>query len=247
MKIGGIDLAQVNVQTALVLDVGCGQGWAVLEAARQGVRAIGLDLSPELLSKARSRVQQQQLDHAPSFILGKSDNVPLAPNSVDILICTELIEHTLETESTLGEMERLLKPAGQCIMSLPTKYTEDLIARFSDSFLRYSGHVKQFTLMEIKGLLAKHQIEVLHIQRKYFEWSIYYLALALLKKIPSFDRRNDRYGLQSSTDIEWQRVDYYYKRLWTKAIEWKFGIPILWIGNQVFPKSYVLICKKHGA
>jgi 2-polyprenyl-3-methyl-5-hydroxy-6-metoxy-1,4-benzoquinol methylase len=100
MKVSGVDLASVDARTAWVLDIGCGQGWAVLEAASQGARAVGLDLSPELLGKARGHLKNAPEECFASFVLARSDATPLAAQRFDVLICTEVIEHTLKTQAT---------------------------------------------------------------------------------------------------------------------------------------------------
>ncbi|MCL4486516.1 MAG: class I SAM-dependent methyltransferase [Chloroflexi bacterium] len=245
MRIVGIEFPRLEPLQARVLDIGCAQGWAVLEAAQQGAYAFGLDLSPELLRKARENQDRRPAPRSlPSYALGKCHRVPLRSSSFDLVLCTELIEHTLETEATLAEIQRLLKPGGQCILSIPNKRVEDTITRFSATFLAYSGHVKQFTLADITHALARCGLTVERVQRKYFEWSVYWLAMAVLGQVPAVDRRDDRYGLDSPPKRRWEAFNYYYKRFWKRAVEWKLGLPILWLGNQVFPKSYVLVCVK---
>ncbi len=170
--------------------------------------------------------------------------MPFQAGIFDLVICTEVTEHTLQTEETLSEISRLLKPGGQCLLSFPVKSIENIITKFSGSFLAYSGHVRQFGLDEMKNLLLKHGLETIKVYRRYFEWSFYWLLRALIGQVPAADRRGDQYGVDVPDDQKWEKITYYYKRLWARAVQWKIGIPLLWLGNQIFPKSYILICRK---
>lgn len=245
MQVIGLDLPQINARAAKVLDIGCGQGWAVLEAVQLGARAYGLDLSPELLSQARTQFARAGIVDAP-LALAKSNCGPFVSESFDLIICSELIEHTFETDGTLAEISRLLKPGGHLVLSFPTMYVENIIARFSGEFLSYSGHVRQFTPDDMKHRLARQGLHISQQQGRYFEWSVYWLLRAILGTIPNHDRRFDRYGLDAQEDSRWETFDYYYKRGWKKLVRWKIGIPLLWLGNLLFPKSYVLICTRAG-
>jgi hypothetical protein len=51
-------------------------------------------------------------------------------------------------------------------------------------------------------------------------------------------------GVEPAVDNKWQSFDYYYKRVWARTVDWKIGVPVLWLGNRIFRKSYVLICEK---
>lgn len=244
MKILDIEIADIQPESARVLDIGCGQGWAVFDAAKQGANAYGLDLSTELLLKARGHQARIPVELQSFFVLGDSANAPFAPAVFDLIICTELIEHTTETDATLAEIQRVLKPGGWLVLSFPVKYVEKVIVRFSKAFLEYSGHVRQFTLREMGIFLGHHGLRVVQTHRRFFEWSFYWLMRSVLHQVPSHDRQFDRYGIDAPEDIKWERFEYYYKRVWAKSVQWKFGICLLWLGNLIFPKSYVLICRQ---
>ena len=246
MQIIGFEIYGPEKQHTKILDMGCGQGWAVLEAAKQGAKAFGLDISRELLDKTIEHTAKENFLQVPVFLMGRSERAPFFDNIFDVIICTEVIEHTLETDLILSEIKRLLKPGGKCLFSFPVKYVEKIIASFHKGFLAYSGHVKQFSLEEMKCWLKRHDLEVLKVEKRYFEWSLYWFWMAVFGMIPDHDRRGDRYGVESDQEKKWEKFSYYYKRIWARLVEWKIGIPLLWFGNQLFPKSYFLIIRKPG-
>src|SRR3974390_620153 len=76
----------------VVLDLGAGGGFDVFIAARKvGARgrAIGVDMTPEMLAKARKNIgpyrERSGLDNV-EFRLGEIEHLPLADNSVDVVI-----------------------------------------------------------------------------------------------------------------------------------------------------------------
>ncbi len=240
MKVANIEIQSIFSKKCRVLDLGCGPGWAVVEAAGQGAEAFGADVSISLLQQAVSNTQNAKVTKQPCFLMAGSDAVPFLDASFDLIICTELIEHTFKTAETLSEINRLLKPGGQCIFSFPVKWVENLICFFEPSFMKYSGHVRQFSLGEMKNILKEHGLTVVKTHRKYFEWSLYWLFKAICKKIPQVDRTGNQYG-QSAAE---PRLDYYYKHFWRRLSGWKIGLPVFWLGNLVFPKSHVLLVQK---
>jgi ubiquinone/menaquinone biosynthesis C-methylase UbiE len=245
MKLMGVVIPELNAQAARVLDMGCGQGWAVLDAAEQGAQAYGLDLSAALIEKAHQHRNQKPYGHSPFFLVGASEKIPFKDDGFDVIVCTEIIEHTPRTHELLNEVRRLLRPGGWLLLSFPVKRVENFIAFFDANFMAYSGHVKQFTLKEAAGLLTQKGFGIIRKQARHFEWAVYWLGMAVFKQIPSLDRRGEQYGATSDEEKKWESFTDFYKRVWRKLRALKIGIPILWIGNFLFPKSYFLLCRKN--
>ena len=56
---------------------------------------------------------------SPLCLLGALPELPLADQSVDLLLCSEVIEHITDTQSQLAELARILKPDGTLILTTP--------------------------------------------------------------------------------------------------------------------------------
>jgi len=95
------------------LDVGCGTGFALGEAAKavdgKG-QFYGIDLSAKMIEKAKSNFQGRDNFH---FIQADSELIPLDDNFFDIIICTNSFHHYLHPDKALKEMYRLLKKGGK--------------------------------------------------------------------------------------------------------------------------------------
>jgi SAM-dependent methyltransferase len=106
-----------------VLDLGSGGGFDVFIAGRKvGAtgRAIGVDMTPEMLAKARRNLanyrQQTGLDNA-EFRLGEIERLPVADNSVDAIISNCVINLSPDKPQVWREMARALKPGGRVAVS----------------------------------------------------------------------------------------------------------------------------------
>lgn len=124
-----------------VLDLGSGGGFDVFVAARKvGPKglAIGVDMTPEMLQKARNNSvkfrQRTGLENV-DFRLGEIEHLPVADNSVDVVISNCVINLSPEKEQVWHEIARALKPGGRACVSdiallqpLPDKLKESIHA-----------------------------------------------------------------------------------------------------------------------
>jgi AhpD family alkylhydroperoxidase len=106
-----------------VLDLGSGGGFDVFIAGRKvGAtgRAIGVDMTPEMLGKARRNIAQYQketgLDNV-EFRLGEIEHLPVADKSVDAIISNCVINLSPDKAQVWREMARVLKPGGRVAVS----------------------------------------------------------------------------------------------------------------------------------
>ena len=94
-------LESIRPRPARCLDVGCG---TALITRRLPPGAVGLDLNPRNLEKARR--------YAPEAVFINCDvegRIPLADESFDLAVCTEMLEHLIHPERTVAEIRRVLK------------------------------------------------------------------------------------------------------------------------------------------
>ena len=124
----GLSCGNPNALAALgpgevVLDLGSGGGFDVFIAARKvGAtgRAIGVDMTPEMLAKARKNIgpyrERSGLDNV-EFRLGEIEHLPLPDNSVDVVISNCVINLSPDKPQVWREMARVLKPGGRVAVS----------------------------------------------------------------------------------------------------------------------------------
>jgi len=99
----------------VVLDLGSGAGFDCFLAARavgKTGRVIGVDMTHEMLSKARENAQKNEFKNV-EFRLGEIEALPVADNSVDVIISNCVINLSPEKRRVFNEAFRVLKPGGR--------------------------------------------------------------------------------------------------------------------------------------
>jgi arsenite methyltransferase len=98
-----------------VLDLGSGAGFDSFLAAQQvgpTGRVIGIDMTPSMLAKARANAAQLGFEHV-EFREGLIEDLPVADDSVDVIISNGVINLVPDKERVFAEAFRVLKPGGR--------------------------------------------------------------------------------------------------------------------------------------
>src|SRR6266576_5195403 len=99
----------------VVLDLGSGAGFDCFLAARavgKTGKVIGVDMTPEMLTKARENAKRNGFDNV-EFRLGEIEALPVADKSVDVIISNCVINLSPQKERVFNEAFRVLKPGGR--------------------------------------------------------------------------------------------------------------------------------------
>ena len=99
----------------VVLDLGSGAGFDCFLAARavgSSGKVIGIDMTHEMLSKARENAQKNGFTNV-EFRLGEIEALPVANNSIDVIISNCVINLSPEKQRVFEEAFRVLKPGGR--------------------------------------------------------------------------------------------------------------------------------------
>lgn len=105
---------------ARALEVGPGSGLYLPVLADLFDEVLAIDIEGSYLEAARSLIE----DH-PNLSL-KVDNIlasTLPEASFDLILCSEVLEHVVDSKKALSEMHRLLRPGGKLILSTPQRYS----------------------------------------------------------------------------------------------------------------------------
>jgi arsenite methyltransferase len=102
-----------------VLDLGSGAGADVLISARRvgpSGRAIGLDMTDEMLELARANAAQAGVENV-EFVKGYLEEIPLGDSTVDVVISNCVINLSADKLKVIAEAARVLRPGGRFAVS----------------------------------------------------------------------------------------------------------------------------------
>jgi SAM-dependent methyltransferase len=123
-----------------VLDLGSGAGFDCFLAAEKvgkGGRVIGVDMTPEMIEKARENARKGNYANV-EFRLGEIENLPVADNFVDVVISNCVINLVPDKRSVFKEVFRVLKPGGRLMIS-DIVLLKELPALIKNSIEAYIG------------------------------------------------------------------------------------------------------------
>jgi SAM-dependent methyltransferase len=100
---------------ATVVDIGSGSGMDLMLAARRvgpAGRAIGVDMTPAMIEKARASARAAGLDNL-EIRLGDAQALPIDDASIDVVISNGVLNLTTDKLEAFGEIWRVLRPGGR--------------------------------------------------------------------------------------------------------------------------------------
>jgi arsenite methyltransferase len=141
----------------VVVDLGSGGGLDVFLAAKKvgpTGKAIGIDMTPEMLERARANALRQGLSNV-EFHEATIDKLPLADGSVDCVISNCVINLAPDKKAVFGEIARVLKPGGRLAVS-DIALKKPLPPEVGDDLMAYVGCIAGAVLIEdyVTGLNA---------------------------------------------------------------------------------------------
>jgi ubiquinone/menaquinone biosynthesis C-methylase UbiE len=97
---------------SLAIDVACGPGTFTRPFASPVRRAVGVDLTPAMIEKARAEAARADITNI-EFVRGDIYALPFADGVASILACGYAFHHMQEPARALAEMARVLRPSGR--------------------------------------------------------------------------------------------------------------------------------------
>lgn len=143
-----LQLAAVQPGETL-LDLGSGAGFDAFIAAREvgaDGRVIGLDMTPEMVAKARANAEQSDVRNV-EFRQGLIEEMPVADATVDVVISNCVINLSPDKPAVFREAFRVLRPGGRMAVS-DIVLTAPLPERIASSLAAYVGCVAGASLVD---------------------------------------------------------------------------------------------------
>ena len=162
--------------SARVIDVGCGDGRHIVEAARRGCFSVALDYDANELRHARVRIGTERID----LVVGDATRLPFRDGAFNAVICTETLEHLPNDVGAIREIARLLRPGGMLFGAVPSHFTELVFWRLSHAYWHTpGGHLRIYRPRQLTRRLACAGLRIADVRYVHFVDSLVWLRFCL--------------------------------------------------------------------
>ncbi len=98
-----------------VADLGCGEGYLTIEAARWAKRVIAIDRSPDVLKRGKELARRRGVKNI-TWKRGELQKAPIDDASIDLVLLSQALHHADEPGAALKEAHRILRPGGRVLL-----------------------------------------------------------------------------------------------------------------------------------
>jgi 2-polyprenyl-3-methyl-5-hydroxy-6-metoxy-1,4-benzoquinol methylase len=108
-------ISEISKELTLVLDVGCGNGWASKKLIPLGKKVISMDIS----SHNPVNAVREMKDNNHAGLIADVFNIPIKEKSIDCIIASEILEHVPDPGLVIAKLIKLLRNRGKLIITTP--------------------------------------------------------------------------------------------------------------------------------
>jgi phosphatidylethanolamine/phosphatidyl-N-methylethanolamine N-methyltransferase len=136
-----------------VLEVGVGTGLSLPLYPRE-VRITGIDVSREMLDKARRRVERRGLANVEALLEMDAEKTSFAPASFDKIVAMYVMPVVDRPAAVLEEMHRVCKPDGEIFLVNHVRSQNRLVAAVENSLARFSDKIGFHSDFDLRDLVS---------------------------------------------------------------------------------------------
>jgi len=147
---------------ASVLEIGCGTGTTALILADSVNKMTATDISSNMITIAKEKAEKQKIKNV-NFVQSTLFDENLKNKSFDVIIAFNIIHLLEDTKAAIKRISELLRPGGLFISKTPCLKESKLMPMlvFIISKVIRIGHVKSFTIAELKELITNEGFEII--------------------------------------------------------------------------------------
>ena len=120
-----------------VADLGCGEGYLTIEAARWASRVIAVDRSAAVLGRAKGLARRRRVSNV-IWKRGELDKLPIKDATVDVALLSQALHHAQDPAQAVAEAARITVPGGRVLILDLRTHSEDWVrAKLGDRRLGF--------------------------------------------------------------------------------------------------------------
>ena len=141
------------------LEVGCGNGFFTGHLSDRGCRTTGIDFSPKAIE-----IAQQRSPKASFKVHDLTLPLPFDDTQFDFIWCSEVLEHLFSPLFVLQEIQRVLRPGGKFLCTVPyhglLKNVGIALLAFERHYDPEYPHIRFYTRKSLRSLVQKAGLKV---------------------------------------------------------------------------------------
>lgn len=127
-----------------VADLGCGEGYLTIEAARWAAHVTAVDRSEVVLARARALAARRRVSNV-TWKRGELERLPIKDESVDVALLSQALHHAVHPARAVAEAARITTPGGRVLILDLREHREEWVrAKLGDRALGFNdGELKR--------------------------------------------------------------------------------------------------------
>jgi ubiquinone/menaquinone biosynthesis C-methylase UbiE len=223
----------------VVLDVGCGEGNAMMFCARQGAHVVFSDVDAvkiKALSEKAGKTGARKIEGFVSNTLP----LPLPDEYATKILATEMLEHTAEPEKIIAELVRVGKPGAGYLITVPDYRSEMLQKPVAHSvYFSAPNHIQIFDKERFVRLVENSGLKVERYDTWGFYWTVFMALFWVVHRQENLDG-----AILDKISPPYHRVLQNWSNTWAGLLELDGSEKLLESFDQYLPKTQVIIAKK---
>jgi ubiquinone/menaquinone biosynthesis C-methylase UbiE len=114
-RVASLAIEKLLPGNLILADIGCGTGSLTFELARFARKVIGVDLSGEMLRRARIGAKERDLANV-EFRQGDVLKLPLEPHGLDAAFCVMVLHFIADPARAIAGLCRVVRPGGTIVL-----------------------------------------------------------------------------------------------------------------------------------
>lgn len=214
-----------------VVDVGCGDGGALLFCAAQGAHVIGIDHDEDSLERIRQKLAKTSA-RKQECIVSKAETLPLADGIATRVLCTEVLEHVDDPAVVLRELVRIGSPGSIYLIAVPDPLGESMQQQLAPpQYFQRPNHIRVFSREDFATTVVEAGLEIDEHSGYGFYWSLWW-------------------AMFWACDVDLAAPDHpvldNWSEAWDNLLHTPQGLRVKQVLDAVMPKSQVIVASKPG-
>ena len=170
---------KLDNENGIMLDLGCGEGRHIFGAMQKfpNLQCVGLDPHLESLDKSLEGLElfESLSNKTTTFLSGSAYSLPFGDSTFDLVVCSEVLEHLHEYRDAISEINRVLKPGGKFLASVPAEFPEKICWALSTEYQNQpGGHLRIFKRKNLINDVSQRGFNFIQSERFHSVHSAYW-------------------------------------------------------------------------